>query len=112
MKVLAEFLFQSRDAIVRFDMSEFSEAHSVSKLIGAPPGYSGHDEGGLLTEAVHKRPYQIILFDEVEKGAMEVWNVLLQVLDEGHLTDARGKTVSFHRRERRGRWRISTSVVG
>ena len=76
-------------------MSEFSEAHSVSKLIGAPPGYSGHDEGGLLTEAVHKRPYQIILFDEVEKGALEVWNLLLQVLDEGHLTDARGKTVSF-----------------
>ena len=95
VKVLSEFLFQSRDAMVRFDMSEFSEAHSVSKLIGSPPGYTGHDEGGLLTEAVHKRPYQVILFDEIEKAAQEVWNLLLQLLDEGHLTDARGKTVSF-----------------
>ena len=82
VKVLASFLFHSKEAIVRFDMSEFSELHSVSKLIGAPPGYSAHEEGGLLTEAVYKKPYQVILFDEVEKAAPEVWN-LLQLLMKG-----------------------------
>lgn len=95
VKVLAEFLFQSRDAIVRFDMSEYSEAHAVSKLVGSPPGYVGHDEGGQLTEALHKRPYQIILFDEIEKAHPDVWNLLLQLLDEGRLTDGRGKRVDF-----------------
>lgn len=95
VKVLAEFLFQSRDAIARFDMSEYSEAHAVSKLVGSPPGYVGHDEGGQLTEALHKRPYQIILFDEIEKAHPDVWNLLLQLLDEGRLTDGRGKHVDF-----------------
>jgi len=95
VKVLAEFLFQSRDAVLRFDMSEFAETHSVSKLIGSPPGYVGHAEGGQLTDAMHKRPYQIVLFDEIEKANPEVWNLLLQVLDEGQLTDSRGRRVSF-----------------
>jgi len=95
VKVLAEFLFQNRDAVLRFDMSEFTETHSVSKLIGSPPGYVGHAEGGQLTDGMHKRPYQIVLFDEIEKAHPEVWNLLLQVLDEGHLTDSRGRRVSF-----------------
>ena len=95
VRALAEFLFQSRDAIVRFDMSEFSESHAVAKLIGSPPGYVGHDAGGQLTEALHKRPYQILLLDEIEKAHADVWNLLLQVLDEGRLTDGRGKRVDF-----------------
>lgn len=92
---LAEFLFDDESAMVRIDMSEFMEKHSVSRLIGAPPGYVGYDQGGSLTEAVRRRPYQVILFDEVEKAHPDVFNVLLQVLDEGRLTDGQGRTVDF-----------------
>ena len=95
VKVLADFLFYDRDAIVRFDMSEFMEAHSVSRLIGAPPGYVGFERGGQLTEAVRRRPYQIVLLDEIEKAHPDVLNVLLQLLDEGRLTDGRGRKVDF-----------------
>jgi ATP-dependent Clp protease ATP-binding subunit ClpB len=94
-KALAEFLFDSEAAMVRIDMSEYMEKHSVSRLIGAPPGYVGYDEGGALTEAVRRRPYQVILFDEVEKAHPDVFNVLLQVLDDGRLTDGQGRTVDF-----------------
>jgi len=94
-KALAEFLFDSSDAMVRIDMSEFMEKHSVSRLIGAPPGYVGYDEGGYLTEAVRRRPYCVILLDEVEKAHTDVFNVLLQVLDDGRLTDGQGRTVDF-----------------
>ena len=95
VRVLAEFLFQDREALTRLDMSEYIESHSVAKLIGAAPGYVGHDEGGQLTEAVHRRPYQIILFDEIEKASREVIQTLLQVLEEGALTDGKGRRVSF-----------------
>ena len=94
-KALAGFLFDDDRAMVRIDMSEFMEKHSVSRLIGAPPGYVGYDEGGVLTEAVRRRPYQVILFDEVEKAHEDVFNVLLQVLDDGRLTDGQGRTVDF-----------------
>ncbi len=94
-KALAEFLFDDERAMVRFDMSEFMEKHAVSRLIGAPPGYVGYDEGGVLTEAVRRRPYQVILFDEVEKAHEDVFNILLQVLDDGRLTDGQGRTVDF-----------------
>ena len=94
-KALASFLFDDDNAMVRVDMSEFMEKHSVSRLIGAPPGYVGYDEGGVLTEAVRRRPYQVILFDEVEKAHHDVFNVLLQVLDDGRLTDGQGRTVDF-----------------
>jgi ATP-dependent Clp protease ATP-binding subunit ClpB len=94
-KALAEFLFDDESAMVRIDMSEYMEKHSVSRLIGAPPGYVGYDEGGSLTEAVRRRPYQVILFDEVEKAHPDVFNVLLQVLDDGRLTDGQGRTVDF-----------------
>lgn len=94
-KALAEFLFDDDQAMVRMDMSEYMEKHSVSRLIGAPPGYVGYDEGGALTEAVRRRPYQVILFDEVEKAHPDVFNVLLQVLDDGRLTDGQGRTVDF-----------------
>src|SRR6202040_2190518 len=94
-KAIAEFLFDDDNAMVRIDMSEFMEKHSVSRLIGAPPGYIGYDEGGVLTEAVRRRPYQVILFDEVEKAHEDVFNVLLQVLDDGRLTDGQGRTVDF-----------------
>ena len=94
-KALAEFLFDDDQAMARIDMSEFMEKHSVSRLIGAPPGYVGYDEGGVLTEAVRRRPYQVVLFDEVEKAHPDVFNVLLQVLDEGRLTDGQGRTVDF-----------------
>jgi ATP-dependent Clp protease ATP-binding subunit ClpB len=94
-KALAEFLFDDDQAMARIDMSEFMEKHSVSRLIGAPPGYVGYDEGGVLTEAVRRRPYQVVLFDEVEKAHPDVFNVLLQVLDEGRLTDSQGRTVDF-----------------
>src|SRR6266700_2384631 len=94
-KALAEFLFDAESAMVRIDMSEYMEKHSVSRLIGAPPGYVGYDEGGSLTEAVRRRPYQVILFDEVEKAHPDVFNVLLQVLDDGRLTDGQGRTVDF-----------------
>jgi len=94
-KALAEFLFDSGDAMVRIDMSEFMEKHSVARLIGAPPGYVGYEEGGYLTEAVRRRPYSVILLDEVEKAHPDVFNVLLQVLDDGRLTDGQGRTVDF-----------------
>ena len=94
-KALAAFLFDDDRAMVRIDMSEFMEKHAGSRLIGAPPGYVGYDEGGVLTEAVRRRPYQVILFDEVEKAHEDVFNVLLQVLDDGRLTDGQGRTVDF-----------------
>jgi ATP-dependent Clp protease ATP-binding subunit ClpB len=94
-KALAEFLFDDEAAITRLDMSEYMEKHSVSRMIGAPPGYVGYDEGGALTEAVRRRPYQVVLFDEVEKAHPDVFNVLLQVLDDGRLTDGQGRTVDF-----------------
>jgi len=94
-KALAEFLFDDDNAMVRIDMSEFMEKHSVSRLIGAPPGYVGYDEGGVLTEAVRRRPYQVVLFDEVEKAHPDVFNLLLQVLDDGVLTDGQGRTADF-----------------
>jgi ATP-dependent Clp protease ATP-binding subunit ClpB len=94
-KALAEFLFDTEEAMVRIDMSEFMEKHSVARLIGAPPGYVGYEEGGYLTEAVRRRPYSVILMDEVEKAHPDVFNVLLQVLDDGRLTDGQGRTVDF-----------------
>jgi ATP-dependent Clp protease ATP-binding subunit ClpB len=94
-KALASYLFDDEHALVRIDMSEYMEKHSVSRLIGAPPGYVGYDEGGALTEAVRRRPYQVVLFDEIEKAHPDVFNVLLQVLDDGRLTDGQGRTVDF-----------------
>jgi ATP-dependent Clp protease ATP-binding subunit ClpB len=94
-KALAEFLFDDEQAMIRVDMSEYMEKHSVARLIGAPPGYVGYDEGGALTEAVRRRPYQVVLFDEIEKAHPDVFNVLLQVLDDGRLTDGQGRTVDF-----------------
>ncbi len=94
-KVLAEFLFNDENAILRIDMSEYMEKHSVARLIGSPPGYVGYEEGGALTEAVRRRPYQVILFDEIEKAHPDVFNILLQVLDDGRLTDGKGRTVDF-----------------
>ena len=94
-KSLADFLFDDERAIVRIDMSEYSEKHSVSRLVGAPPGYVGYDEGGQLTEAVRRRPYCVVLLDEVEKAHPEVFDILLQVLDDGRLTDGQGRTVDF-----------------
>jgi ATP-dependent Clp protease ATP-binding subunit ClpB len=94
-KALAEFLFDTEEAMIRLDMSEFMEKHSVARMIGAPPGYVGYEEGGYLTEAVRRRPYSVILMDEVEKAHPDVFNVLLQVLDDGRLTDGQGRTVDF-----------------
>ncbi len=94
-RALAEFLFDDEHAMVRIDMSEYMEKHSVARLIGAPPGYIGYDEGGQLTEAVRRRPYSVILFDEIEKAHPDVFNVLLQVMDDGRLTDSKGRTVDF-----------------
>jgi ATP-dependent Clp protease ATP-binding subunit ClpB len=94
-KALARFLFDDDQAMVRIDMSEFMEKHAVARLIGAPPGYVGYEEGGVLTEAVRRRPYQVVLFDEVEKAHSDVFNVLLQVLDDGRLTDGQGRVVDF-----------------
>jgi ATP-dependent Clp protease ATP-binding subunit ClpB len=94
-RALAEFLFADEHALLRVDMSEYMEKHSVARLIGAPPGYVGYDEGGALTEAVRRRPYQVILFDEIEKAHPDVFNILLQVLDDGRLTDGQGRTVDF-----------------
>jgi len=94
-KALAEYLFDDETALIRMDMSEYMEKHSVARLIGAPPGYVGYDEGGALTEAVRRRPYQVVLFDEIEKAHPDVFNVLLQVLDDGRLTDGQGRTVDF-----------------
>lgn len=94
-KALAEFLFSDENAMLRIDMSEYMEKHSVARLIGSPPGYVGYEEGGALTEAVHRRPYQVVLFDEIEKAHPDVFNILLQVLDDGRLTDGKGRTVDF-----------------
>jgi ATP-dependent Clp protease ATP-binding subunit ClpB len=94
-KALAEFMFDDEKAMVRIDMSEFQEKHTVSRLIGAPPGYVGYEEGGYLTEAVRRRPYTVLLLDEIEKAHPEVFNVLLQIMDEGRLTDGHGRTVDF-----------------
>jgi ATP-dependent Clp protease ATP-binding subunit ClpB len=94
-KALAEFMFDDEQAMVRIDMSEFMEKHSVARLIGAPPGYVGYDEGGYLTEAVRRRPYSVVLFDEIEKAHPDVFNVLLQILDDGRMTDGQGRTVDF-----------------
>ena len=94
-RALAAFLFDDEQAMIRIDMSEYMEKHSVARLIGAPPGYVGYEEGGALTEAVRRRPYQVVLFDEIEKAHPDVFNVLLQVLDDGRLTDGQGRTVDF-----------------
>jgi len=94
-RALAEFLFDDERAMVRVDMSEYMEKHSVSRLIGAPPGYVGYEEGGYLTESVRRRPYAVILLDEVEKAHPDVWNVMLQIFDDGRLTDGKGRTVDF-----------------
>jgi ATP-dependent Clp protease ATP-binding subunit ClpB len=94
-RALAEFLFDDEHAMVRIDMSEYQEKHTVSRLVGAPPGYVGYEEGGQLTEAVRRRPYSVVLLDEIEKAHSEVFNVLLQVLDDGRLTDGQGRTVNF-----------------
>ncbi len=94
-KTLARSLFDSEDALIRIDMSEYMEKHTVSRLVGAPPGYIGYEEGGQLTEAVRRKPYSVLLFDEIEKAHHDVFNVLLQLLDDGRLTDAQGRTVNF-----------------
>ena len=94
-KAIADVLFDSENSIIRFDMSEFMESHSVSRLIGAPPGYVGHEDGGELTEAVKKNPYSIVLFDEIEKAHPDIFNLMLQIFDEGRLTDSSGKKVNF-----------------
>ncbi|HKE14532.1 MAG TPA: AAA family ATPase, partial [Kofleriaceae bacterium] len=106
-RALAEFLFDDDHAMVRIDMSEYQEKHTVSRLVGAPPGYVGYDEGGQLTEAVRRRPYSVVLLDEIEKAHGDVWNILLQVLDDGRLTDGHGRTVDF-----RNSLVIMTSNVG
>ena len=94
-RALAEYMFDSQDAMVRIDMSEYMEKHSVARLVGAPPGYVGYEEGGQLTEAVRRRPYSVILLDEIEKAHADVFNILLQVMDDGRLTDGQGRTVDF-----------------
>ena len=94
-RALAEFLFDDEHAMIRIDMSEYQEKHTVSRLIGAPPGYVGYEEAGQLTEAVRRRPYSVVLFDEIEKAHPEVLNVLLQLLDDGRLTDGKGRTIDF-----------------
>lgn len=94
-KALSELLFNDENAMIRIDMSEYQEKHAVSRLVGSPPGYVGYDEGGQLTEAVRRKPYSVILFDEIEKAHPDVFNILLQVLDDGRLTDNKGRTVNF-----------------
>jgi ATP-dependent Clp protease ATP-binding subunit ClpC len=106
-KALARFMFDDEEALLRIDMSEYREQHTVSRLFGAPPGYVGYEEGGQLTEAVRRRPYRVILFDEIEKAHPEVWNALLQILDDGRLTDGQGRTVDF-----RNSVLIMTSNIG
>jgi ATP-dependent Clp protease ATP-binding subunit ClpC len=106
-KALARFLFGSEDSLIQLDMSEFMERHSVSRLVGAPPGYVGYEEAGQLTEALRRRPYSIVVFDEIEKAHPEAHNMLLQIMEEGHLTDARGRTVDF-----RNALIVMTSNVG
>ena len=94
-RALAEFMFDDEQSMIRIDMSEYMEKHAVARLIGAPPGYVGYDEGGQLTEAVRRRPYAVILFDEIEKAHPDVFNILLQIMDDGRLTDSKGRTVDF-----------------
>src|SRR6202022_2542598 len=94
-RALAEFLFDDEHALIRLDMSEYQEKHTVARLIGAPPGYVGYDEGGQLTEAVRRRPFSVVLFDEIEKAHPDVFNVFLQILDDGRLTDGQGRTIDF-----------------
>ena len=94
-KSLSEFMFDTEDAMIRIDMSEYMEKHTVSRLLGAPPGYVGYDEGGQLTDAVRRRPYSVLLFDEIEKAHPDVFNVMLQMLDDGRITDSKGRTVDF-----------------
>ncbi|MCB0214950.1 MAG: AAA family ATPase, partial [Anaerolineae bacterium] len=106
-RALAGFMFDDDEALLRIDMSEYREGHTVSRLFGAPPGYVGYEQGGQLTEQVRRRPYQVILFDEIEKAHPEVWNALLQIMDDGHLTDGQGRTVDF-----RNTVVIMTSNVG
>jgi ATP-dependent Clp protease ATP-binding subunit ClpC len=106
-KALAEFLFDDEDALLRVDMSEYREGHTASRLFGAPPGYVGYEQGGQLTEQVRRRPFQVILFDEIEKAHSEVWNTLLQIMDDGRMTDGQGRTVDF-----RNTVIIMTSNVG
>ena len=106
-KALAKFIFGSEDALIHLDMSEFMERHSVSRLVGAPPGYIGYDDAGQLTEAIRRRPYSIVVFDEIEKAHQEAHNMLLQIMEEGHITDARGRTVDF-----RNAMVIMTSNIG
>lgn len=106
-KALAEFLFGTEDALITYDMSEYMEKHSVSRLVGSPPGYVGFDEGGQLTKAVRQRPYSVVLFDEIEKAHPDVFNILLQILEEGRLTDSQGRSVDF-----RNTVIIMTSNVG
>src|SRR5918997_970491 len=106
-RALAEFMFDSQDAMVRIDMSEYMEKHAVARLVGAPPGYVGYEEGGQLTEAVRRRPYSVVLLDEVEKAHPQVFDILLQGLDDGRLTDAHGRTVNF-----RNTVLIMTSNIG
>jgi ATP-dependent Clp protease ATP-binding subunit ClpB len=106
-KALAEFLFDDEQALIRIDMSEYMEKHAVARLIGAPPGYVGYEEGGQLTEAIRRRPYAVVLFDEIEKAHSDVFNVLLQILDDGRLTDSQGRTVDF-----RNTVLIMTSNIG
>ena len=107
MKALAKFMFKSEDAMVRLDMSEFMEQHNVARLVGAPPGYIGYEEGGQLTEAVRRTPYSVILLDEIEKAHNNVFDILLQIMDDGHLTDAKGRRVDF-----RNTIMVMTSNVG
>ncbi len=95
VKALAKFMFKKEDAMVRLDMSEFMEQHNVARLVGAPPGYIGYEEGGQLTEAVRRNPYTVILLDEIEKAHSNVYDILLQIMDDGHLTDAKGRRVDF-----------------
>ena len=106
-KAVAEFMFGSEDALIKIDMSEFMERHNVSRLVGAPPGYVGFEEGGQLTEAVRRKSYSVVLLDEIEKAHPEVFNILLQILEDGHLTDAKGRRVDF-----RNTVIIMTSNVG
>ena len=106
-KALAEFMFGTEDALIKIDMSEFMERHNVARLVGAPPGYVGYDEGGQLTEAVRRKSYSVILLDEIEKAHPEVFNMLLQIMDDGSLTDAKGRKVDF-----RNTIIIMTSNVG
>ena len=94
-KAIAEFMFQSENAMIRLDMSEYMERHSAAKMIGSPPGYVGYEEGGQLTEQIRRRPYSVVLFDEIEKAHPETFHMLLQILDEGTLTDAKGRKVNF-----------------